>query len=462
MSQSLRIGSAVLATLVIAVAAPGGAAAAPRLQLTPEGHWIRPADGCGTHQVNRAGTVQQHQRAAGSQRTVYLNRNGGTYQIGGGGATNAGTNVASSSVSADGRGRTAVIPPLAAGFNWSAIAACVRVHYDKYNIRVVETEPTSGDYVEAVVGGFGTELGFGSDELFGIASADNFCGVTERGIAFNFSETHRQVPRKDDELCATIAHEVGHLLALEHETLATDVMSYVLIADSSTKAFIDQNVACGVQPGQNQPCSCGTAQTNSHARLAQFVGTRPTETVAPTITLVSPGDDDRLSPAFTVVATAADDQAMEGVALLLDGFEIGNDYEAVGDRYEIAVTDIAEGEHTLAVEARDQAGNVAMVQISVIVAKLPAGEVCVSSAECAGAVCATSADGNFCTQTCDVASDSCPSDFACSEVAVGPALCVPDEDAGGCCSTGGGHPASTALLVVGLGLLLVRRRRRAA
>ncbi len=179
---------------------------------------------CGTEQIAAAPLSPAVWHAPGPQRIIYLNRFGGTYQIMGR-TSNAETNVVSTSVTANRAPRTAVIPPLATGFNWESIAACVAVAYAPYDVRVVEFEPPPGTvYVEAVVGGFGTELGFGTDDLFGIAAADNFCGVTERGVAFSFSETHRNVAQRDGELCATIAHEVGHLLALEHEVLATDMI----------------------------------------------------------------------------------------------------------------------------------------------------------------------------------------------------------------------------------------------
>lgn len=238
---------------------------------------FRRTHACGTHQVAGPGAVSSAVFHADGPRTIYLNRGGGTYHFANA-ATNSATQTVNRGISNDGAVRDRIIPPLGAGFDWPAIVQCVKDHYQPYDLVFTETRPASGVYIEAVVGGFGTELGFPRDSLFGIAAADRFCGITEAGVAFSFSETHRGIARQDDELCATIAHEVGHLLTLEHETLATDLMSYVLVSDSPSKAFVEQNSSCGVQPGSSDPCTCTTEglsnQTNSGLRLKTFVGPR--------------------------------------------------------------------------------------------------------------------------------------------------------------------------------------------
>lgn len=393
---------------------------------------------------------------AATPRTIYLNRNGGTYQAGNV-ATSAATNAVNQNII--GSSGTFTIAPLGTGFNWTTIAACVREHFKPYNIRVVETEPTTGDYVEAVVGGDGTEIGFEPNQLFGIAAADNFCGVTERGIAFNFSETHRAVPQQDAELCATIAHEVGHLLGLEHETLPMDVMSYVLISETTGKSFVNQNSQCGTTPQQPQQCSCGGSSTNSAARLTNFIGLRSTEMVPPTLAVVDPTDKLTLPPSFVVTSTATDNEAMSDVTVKIDGNEVGIDTEPEGDTYKVMVTGIAEGDHAMEVIAHDQAGNATTKQLSIKVEKLAIGETCTSNEVCEGNLCANSASGNFCTQVCEVSNDTCPDGFACTAVGA-TAVCVAEPDGGGCGCSSTGNPGAMALLVLGVGAVLMRRRRR--
>ena len=455
--RCLVLVASLLAVPAIAVAAPAGAPP----DLPGPTSSFRATHACGTHQTPGlvANPIQRPGGgAAVGPRTVYLNRFGGTFHIVNA-ATNSATDSANISVAADGRPRTAVIPPMSANFNWPSISTCVKAHFSKWDIHVVETRPASGIYIEAVVGGTGTELGYGANELFGIASADNFCRVTEAGIAFSFSETHRGVGRDNEELCATIAHEVGHLLALEHETLATDLLSYVMITDSGSKGFINQNVPCGVQPGQNQACRCTSGTTNSASRLTAYVGLRPVETVLPTLTVISPGDGDELPPSFEVEADATDNLEMSEVAVLRDGVEVGTDTTPDGSRYVIALANLTDGGHTLTVEARDRAGNVKKVDLAITVARLGIGEACTGGDQCQGGQCVADSDSQFCTQTCDLANDTCPDGWACTSAGAF-AVCAGGQN-GGCCDAGQRPGPGTGLLVLGVGLLLVRTRKKA-
>lgn len=418
----------------------------------------RPAGSCGTRQVpgQFVGTPKWA-LAPGDQRTIYLNRFGGTYEVKRGAATDSSTNVVSSQTSADGNARTAVIPPLASDFDWPTISACVREHFAPYNVRIVEYEPSSGPYIEAVVGGSGTSLGFPSGALLGIAAADNFCGVTEAGIAFNFSEDHRGIQQRDLELCATIAHEVGHLIALEHEALARDLMSYVPVFQAPNKAFVDQDSACGTSPQDTYRCSCTANTTNSHQRLVSHVGARPVEGVAPTLQLVSPGGD-KVPPVFEIVATATDDGGMSDVFALIDGQEVAGSNTPTGNEYRFVIAGVTEGAHTLTVVARDLANNETRIEKAITVAKAVTGESCVANEACVGGLCAELDDARFCTQTCELSADDCPTDFECVEAGA-MAVCVPTSSGGGCgCSAQGGQGA-TALLALGVGMILFGRRR---
>ena len=168
MTLSLR-HAVVVATLI---AAPSLAIAAPDEPWPPPGPGprmsVRSSHACGTRQVRGVG-LGPIPRAAAGQRTVFLNRGGGTYHIVAG-ATNSATMTANRDVTADGRAREAVIAPLAADFDWPAISACVQDHYQLYDLRFVESRPTSGRYLEAVVGGNGSELGFSASfGLLGVA-----------------------------------------------------------------------------------------------------------------------------------------------------------------------------------------------------------------------------------------------------------------------------------------------------
>jgi len=426
------------------------------------GNLIRDAHSCGTtttaYPVPNISTFA----APTGPRIIYLNKNGGTYNVTNG-ATDASTNSANTIASGDGGTHmNAVIPPIDAVFDWNYIVQCVKTQYKPYNVIITETEPTSGNYVEAVVGGDGASTGWSaSSGILGVASADNFCGVTEKGIAFSFAHNHIGITKQNDELCATVAHEVGHLLALEHEIASKDTMSYVPFASSGSKAFTDPSSQCGTDAQDTNPCSCAQTapnMTSSGMRLTQFVGLRPIETNPPTLDVTSPGDQVTLPPSFIVTADASDDTAMDQVAVLLGANTMGaSTMPTSGTTYTIPVNNAAEGTYTLEVQAIDLAGNITKKDLAVVIAKSDLGGNCLNSSDCIANMCAAKDDGShFCTQVCD-ASNACPDNFDCTPVGE-QSLCVPSS---GGCNIGGGDQR-TLVVLVGLSLAVVLRRRRRA
>ena len=442
--------------------------AAPRVDA--DGVLIRDAASCGTRQVARPGVEDAAFSAvpATMVRTIYLNKNGGTYSIKSGSAvTNSATNTANTLAAGDQQPHaSAVIPPIDSVFNWPYIVTCVKAQYKPYNVSITETEPTSGDYVEAVVGGTGASTGWSaSSGILGVASTDSFCGIDAKGIAFSFSTNHIGIARQDDELCATIAHEVGHLLSLEHEIANADTMSYVPFATAHAKSFTGTDSHCGTDSQTETSCSCQTTSagemTDSAKRLTQYLGLRPVETVPPTLNVDSPGDHNTLPPSFSVVAEASDETAMDQVAVLLNGTMMAASSNPTNTTYTVALTNVPVGSYTLEVQAIDLSGNITKKDLAVTVALGATGETCVNGTDCTGSVCAQNADGSqFCTQACD-ASNTCPDGFACDVVGA-QNLCVPS-GGGGCCAVtpaGGDAGAPTMLLGLGIGAVVIRRRRR--
>lgn len=448
---------------VLAVASLGllASPAHARPRIDANGALIRGAGSCGTTRTPIAVATSEARIAPANptgSRTVYLNRNGGTYNITNS-ATSSATNTANTIAAGDGRSHAgAVIPPLEASFDWPYIVACVKKQYKPYNVVVTETEPTSGNYVEAVVGGSGASLGWSANSgILGVAAADSFCRVTENGIAFSFSTNHIGITKMNDELCATVAHEIGHLLSLEHEISGPDTMSYVPFASVNQKSFTNANSQCGTTAQDTTSCSCtttGSGQvTNSGMRLTQFLGLRPTETVPPTLEVTSPGNDSKLRPNFSVTATASDETAMDGLGVFVDGVMVASSGSPQGTTYTIAVTNVAEGSHMLEVQAVDLAGNVTKKQISITVALGGLGETCSANDDCSGDLCAVSDGTNFCTQTCS-AENACPDDFECQSTGA-QSVCVPSS--GGCTTSGG--TSSLLALLFAAPIVFARRRR---
>ena len=448
---------AAVSLLSVATLSAQRASAETRDTVLRHGPW------CGTPQVMPTTTAQAPLTPySAAARVVWLNRAGGTYT--GGPNTNSATNAVSSGIFGS---RTFTVPPMSTQFDWNALVACVKVHYKPYNVRFVESKPASGKYVQAVVGGTGDEIGAGGG-LLGIAAADNFCGVTEAGIAFSFSEAHVGISRQTDELCATIAHEIGHVLSLEHEVLGPDTMSYVTIADSNTKSFVSAESACGTEPRQPSDCTCPTTsanKTNSAKRLLAALGARPTETVAPTITLDSPKGGASVGPSFTVTATAKDNMAMESVALFVNGQERGTDDMAdTGDKYSINAVNLPEGEHEIIMQATDTSGNTARTTpIKVTVAKQVTGSSCLGNTDCKGNLCADDGTQKFCTETCTIENDTCPGGFDCVAVGAGFACYFSADDEGGTCGcqSGSGGGSAAMLGAFFIGAILMRKRRAA-
>jgi MYXO-CTERM domain-containing protein len=443
---------------------------------------------CGTDQVSKVDPSLPVPAAAGGPRTIYLNRTGATYQVRGSTDSLAG-NVSSDVLNAS---RTTVtIPPLGAGFNWTFIAQCVRDAYAPYDVLHHRDQ---ADQRQLRRGG-GRRQRHRARLRPERAVRHRRRPTTSAASPSAASRSRSPRPTaacrsQDRELCATIAHEIGHLLALEHETLAADEMSYVPVSQAWPKSFRMENSTCGTTPGQNRPCSCNNTQpalpsgnTNSHVRLVQFIGRRISETIPPTVALVDPtGGTVRRN--FTIAATASDASGVVQVEFAVDGTIVGTDGSAENGQYTIDVTGLTEGSHTITATASDPSGNEGTATVTVDVTfdcgGCPGGQTCfegecfVANGEpcspevaCVGGECAQTAEGtSFCTQVCDLGGDSCPDDGACVDVSRGDGFGLCDfSDSGGCgcqTSSGGGAPfAAIGLGAIGLGLIVARRRRRA-
>ena len=148
-----------------------------------------------------------------------------------------------------------------------------------------------------------------------------------------------------------------------------------------------------------------------------------------------------------------------------------------------APADLAGGDHTLTVVARDPADRELTGEVTVhVTPKCTAATSCAKGFSCLGGYCLPGADvagglgaecaGNgecitgtcgsdgttmLCTGACD-AGNACPSGFQCLAASGGAGVCWPAPDDGGC-STGSGNSPLLALLGLGALVMLTRRRR---
>ncbi|HEY4181510.1 MAG TPA: Ig-like domain-containing protein [Kofleriaceae bacterium] len=452
--RSTIVAAVLLGSLTVALADPATGAFPTS----------RGPNSCGTPDVGEPVALPEGATAAaGAQRVIWVNRFGGTYTFADTGGGDSSMNIASGVVYNGQHPASVLMPATTSGFNWPLILQCVKDHYVPFNVRIVESRPTTGTYEQAVVGGDGSQMGFpASSGILGIAGSRNLCAVNETGIAFCFSEPHKSIPSPDDELCATIAHEVGHLLALEHEIKDTDLMSYVPVSVSHTKGFQDFDSQCGTDASTVMQCRCSAATTNSAQRLDTFVGPRQMESVKPTLTINSPSSGATVAPSFTLTATASDDKAMADVRVLGstaagNNVELGNAEQQTDGKWKVEVDGLLIGSQPITIIARDEAGNETTQMLTVTVKKAALGEDCSANSSCEANLCAQ-LDGNmFCTQTCGTG-NACPGGFECTAAGT-QSVCTPT-GGGGCCQSAGPGDAVTSLLVLGFGAVIARRRKR--
>ncbi len=204
----------------------------------------------------------------GAPLAIYLNARGGTFR---GGPDDA-SKRQSSVVASTGRNEV-TFPPYDGRAAWDELVACVAGELSEFNVEVTDVEPTSGPYIEAVIGGSGSEMGMSG--YAGVAPIDTSgCRLIDRAMVFVFA---RQLGDARSACEATVA-EIGHAASLDHTFECTDPMSY--LGGCGARRLQDWDMACGEL--SERPCVCGRARQNSAAVLREQIGARnPTGPDAP-------------------------------------------------------------------------------------------------------------------------------------------------------------------------------------
>ncbi len=273
-------------------------------------------DGCAVSPISQEES-SRHSKAAlhapgGPPLVVFLNGKGGTYSSG---ANDSARNISSIV------GGTRTVPAFERGDqSWRQLVSCVQDQFARFNVLITEVEPTAGNYVEAVVGGYPGNIGV-SNGIGGIAPIDTWgCRPMEKAIAFVFSRNLGN----QQHLCEITAHEIGHTLSLEHAYLCEDPMTY--LSGCGAKTFQDTEASCGTYRAER--CSCRGGRQNTVRALLDLVGAsngepRPSpedDAAPPVAALISPEDGAALGQDTTieVVGRASDDQFLARVELIWD------------------------------------------------------------------------------------------------------------------------------------------------
>jgi hypothetical protein len=191
---------------------------------------------------------------------IFLNRYGGTYS---GGPDDASANV-SSVVAFAGVGQVVLGGYGGGDAAWTEIVGCVREQFAPFNVEVTDLEPASGEYVEAVFGGSGVELGMSG--YGGVAPIDTgSCSIIPRAVVFIF--THN-LGGSSRVICEVAAQELGHAFSLDHAYLCSDPMTY--LDGCGEKKFQDVDAECGEYAARE--CICGRPSQNSVRVLTEKLG----------------------------------------------------------------------------------------------------------------------------------------------------------------------------------------------
>ena len=404
------------------------------------------------------------------------------------------------------------------------VVTLVKQLYAPYGIQIVTTRPTSGNYDMAVIGGRPASLGLPypdgpSGGVVGVAPMD--CGsAMPRDIAFVFSDSIKSyAPNAYARVVAeTTAHESAHTYGLPHSNSGCDLMSYGTC--SSLKTFLDK-----IMGMQDSGSNCGMGSMNSHQLLLKALGpatappaatdpptttdpppttpptnppatTPPADTQPPVVRITSPASGAKIEATTKVTAIITDDHGVTKADLLLDGKVVAS---RTTPPFEFSVS-LAPGQHRLAVDAYDAAGNKGTAGVAVAVEQAagtssppaedpPAadpppptdavpppvltpgafGAACEAPGDCSSGLCADDpASGKYCTEACDAAS-ICPLDSICQPAVGGGNVCAtpvtlgasPDLLVGGCSlGSAPAGPQSLWPLLLGLGLFCLGRARR--
>ena len=381
-------------------------------------------------------------------------------------------------------GNTGTLSPFAFDqARWDAVVACVTDTFAAYGVTVVTTEPEGQPYNEVFVAGEPEEVGVLSSAL-GIAPLNNNCTAQADSVSFAFANGHQG--GNAIEICATVAHEAGHLYGLDHAFECRDPMTYLI--GCGDKRFINWSSPCGEFDNPRE-CLCD-AEQNSHQHLARELGLGA-PVPPPVVEIVYPQQGASVPAGTTVFASfdaprmairaelwingrrwaevplgPEDDLAMISMPAAVPDGVLNIDLRIVGDVGNIgsASVTVSKGAPCASSDACGTGFVCDAGACNAVIGTSAVGDACNSDTDCADQRCLDFMGEKTCSRDCLVGlAEQCPATYECVQASdrETEGLCF-DLDAvtepAGCCSGAPVSGAWPALALLGLGF--GRRRRR--
>jgi MYXO-CTERM domain-containing protein len=256
----------------------------------------------------------------------------------------------------DARDDTTVLSELAGPFpayggtsQRDATLQAVRSDFAAYDVLVVDTRPSSGNYTMAMVGPYDAGTTLGIAPLDCRDSFPNNIVFAFHGDGDGYTSTAQ---------ANTISQEVAHSFGLEHVADQRDIMYPVSTGgdpgflDECVKIVPSPDIVCGSQHEEHCPSGEQSSHRELLARFGPAVPIDPAETV---VEIVAPDDGEELDVAepFDIVAASVDGRPFANVVLFVDESNIGGRTQAP---YTWRVEGLTEGIYTAYVIAIDDGG----------------------------------------------------------------------------------------------------------
>jgi hypothetical protein len=323
------------------------------------------------------------------------------------------------------------------------VMAQARAFYADFNVDLVTTRPTAGDYVMTAVGGDPSLINMPCDQngcVAGLAPLDcqpgnpiqyNTGGDVE--VVYAFSATAKYFGGSYSslvlDLATTVAQETAHAYGLGHTNNMQDVM--YPYETGQTVGFLSGGYA------DTFNCANGQGSQDSHGLLLQILGASmgPGDTTPPTISVTSPSQGATVPRSFNVTVSANDNVGVARVDFSAQGPGTTQTASASAAPFTGSLAVDADGVWAVTATAFDAAGNMASATVSVTVksgALLPFGSACTMGPQCSSGLC----EHSICNQSCSTV--PCPTGYTCGlDHACTPMQMIMPGDVGAPCTQNG-------------------------